>query len=360
MRKLVIALFGLVACKQPAAPLGPGSAPSASASADNPKAPASAAAPASSAAPDPGSGVAVAPAFLPPPDFGPPGPIVVTGYSRIVGTGMNDPAYASGFTHDGAWLGYCAEIGARTPGRTTCELVSERGETKSLSSDVGEDFDAAAQRALDAFVKEQKLPLVAGGMDRASAPALHGTWRFARDLTLALDEHAQGKRGAAVRLGGRVGHEKPVYPIFVDLAPPAASLPFHTSWVNSLSLSPDGRELGLVAGFFCMEWCDSFAVRRLPVARLAAQIYNDTGMRHHGAKDYDGSAALFEKAVHADPSFALAAYNLACAYARLQRPSTRAALEHAIRLEASAKTRAATDADFEAVKAEPWFAAAVK
>ena len=304
--------------------------------------------------------MAAAPAFLPPADFGPPGPIVVTGYSRIVGTGMNDPAYASGFTHDGAWLGYCAEIGARHPANTTCEFVSQRGETKNLGSDVGDDFNAAAKRTLDAFVKEQKLPLVAGGMDRASAPPLTGTWRFARDLTLVLDEHAQGKRGAAVRVGGRVGSEKPVYPILVDLPPAAPSLPFHTSWVNSFGLSPDGQELGLVAGFFCMEWCDSFAIRRLPVARLAAQIYNDTGMRHHGTKDYAGSAALFEKAVHADPSFALSAYNLACAYARLQRPSTRAALEHAIRLEASAKTRAAADADFEAMKSEPWFAAAVK
>lgn len=282
------------------------------------------------------------------------GPIRVEGYSRVTSTGMNDPAYAAGFSADGEWFGYCAELGARSEPSTRCELRSRTGETKVLSSDVKDFFDAASKKQLDAWVKEQKIPLQpAASMGKPSARELTGTWAFAHDLTLALQEHAQGKRGAAVRVGGRVGTEAPVYPVLIDH--PLKETSHHTSWVEAFALSPDRRELGLVAGFFCMEWCDDFEVRRWPVVRLASQIYNDTAMRHHAAKDYAGSAALFEKATKADPTFGLAAYNLACAYARLRHAGTQAALDRAIALDPSARQRAVADADFEAVRSEAWF-----
>ncbi len=267
---------------------------------------------------------------------------------------MNDPAYAAGFSADGEYFGTCFEVGARTPARSTCQFVSRGGETLSLSSDVNDQFDPASKRKLDAWVKEHAIPLQAAAeVDKPSARELTGTWPFARELTLVLEERAQGKHGAAVRLGGRVGTEKPVFPVFIDHPLPAT--PHHRSWVEVFALAPDSRELGLVAGFFCMEWCDDFEVRRWPVVRLAAQIFNDTAMRHHVAKKYAASAALFVKATQADPTFALAAYNLACAYARLRDANTQQALERAIALDASARARAMKDADFAAVRTESWF-----
>lgn len=299
--------------------------------------------------------MAAAPAAaIPSADFGAPGPIRVEGYSRITHTGMNDPAYAAGFSADGEYFGYCAALEARSEPRTSCALLTKRGDQLALSSDVDDFFDAAAKKKLDAWVKEHALPLQpAASMGKPSARALTGNWAFARDLTLVLDEHAQGKHGAAVRLGGRVGTEPPVYPVLVDHPLPGS--PHHRSWVEALALSPDARELGLVAGFFCMEWCNDFEVRRWPVVRLAARIFNDTAVRHHSAKDYAGSAALFFKATQADPSFPLAAYNLACAYARLRDAKAQSALERAVALDPSARARAMKDPDFDAVRTEPWF-----
>ena len=300
-------------------------------------------------------------AWLPEVGFGAPGPIRVEGYTRRVHTGMNDPADRVGFSADGEYLGYCATIGARDPGYTLCELLPRTGEALRLESDVKNQYDPAAAKRLEAWVKEHGIPAIRADtkdVREPTAPKLEGTWRFAQDITLAVEERAQGKRGAAVRVGGRVGSEAPVFPVFVDRAPSHGLNPFHTSWVNSFTLSPDGRELGLVAGFFCMEWCDAFTVRRLDVSRLASQIFNDTGMRHHGKADYRGSAALFAKAVHADPTHALAAYNLACAYARLRDPSTKPALDYAVRVGGDAVLeRAKRDPDFDAVRTETWWPA---
>ncbi len=319
-----------------------------------PPPPADAAAAVASAALLPSASATPAAPAKPPGDFGSPGPIRVKGYSRVTHTGMNDPAYAAGFSTDGEYFGSCFEIGARSEPRTTCQLVSRTGAKLTLSSDVNDAFDAASKRKLDAWVVEHGIPIqVPAEMGKPTARELVGTWAFARDLTLVLDEHAQGKGGAAVRVGGSVGTEAPVFPVFVDHPLPRS--PHHESWVEAFALSPDARELGLVAGFFCMEWCDDFEVRRWPVARLAAQIYNDTAMRHHVAKDYAGSGALFLKATQADPTFALAAYNLACADARLRDPGSQGALEAAIALDPSARARALKDADFDAVRTEAWF-----
>lgn len=309
---------------------------------------------ASAPAPPPAASSATAAVVAPPGDFGMPGPIRVKGYSRVTSTGMNDPAYAAGFSADGEHIGYCSELGARSEPQTRCLLLSRDGSKLTLSSDVNDAFDPAAKRRLDAWVEEHGIPIqVPARMETPTARELVGTWAFARDLTLVLDEHAQGKTGAAVRVGGSVGTEAPVFPVFVDHPLPGS--PHHRSWVEAFALSPDSKELGLVAGFFCMEWCDDFEVRRWPVVRLAAQIYNDTAMRHHAARDYAGSAALFLKATQADPTFPLATYNLACAYARLRDPSTQRMLEAAIALDPSARARALKDADFDAVRSEPWF-----
>lgn len=343
----------LVACSN--------TAPVADTAANAPKVAASAAPETQPQAPSPAQAAPAsaeqqAPAWLPKPDFGARGPIVVEGFSRLVFTGMNDPAYVAGFSADGEWLGYCFSVNARDPGHTQCAMFPRNGATLTLSSDVADEYNAAAFKKLTQWVDEHAITKVpTGNMETPSAPPLRGDWAFAKDLTLVADEHAQGKNGAMVRIGGKVAGEKPVFPLSIDH--PNGSSPHHRSWLNALALAPDGRDLGVVAGFFCMEYCNDYEVRRVPLVRLASQIYNDTGMRHHGAADYAGSAALFTKAVHADPTHPLAAYNLACAMARLRDPNTRAALEYAVQLGGkTVGSRAAKDADFANVRGEPWFA----
>ena len=70
-------------------------------------------------------------AWLTKPDFGPRGPIRVAGYSRTVGTGMNDPAHVVGFTKDSREFGYCSAFGGRDPQSTMCEFVDRDGKERT-------------------------------------------------------------------------------------------------------------------------------------------------------------------------------------------------------------------------------------
>ena len=302
-------------------------------------------------------------AWLTKPDFGPRGPIRVAGYSRTVGTGMNDPAHVVGFTKDSREFGYCSAFGGRDPQSTMCEFVDRDGKERTLGDDDAKGNYAPKKHAeIVAWLKDAGVPELGKKGSTLVAPKLEGEWDFARDVELDLVEHAQGKKGAMVRLGGRVRSEPAVYPVNLDMDPGGrGAAPFHTSWVNGLVVSPDGMDLGLVAGFFCMEWCDAFVVRRWKLAQLASLVYNDTAMRHHTKGEYQASAALFVEAVWANPANDLAAYNLACAFARLGDGRASAALAHAIRIGGEAvRLRATQDADFATVHDSPWFKATTK
>jgi hypothetical protein len=130
--------------------------------------------------------------------------------------------------------------------------------------------------------------------------------------------------------------------------------------MNGMAVSPDGKELGVVAHFHACEYCESFDVRRIPLTVLAASIYNDTGFRAHRKRDFARSSSLFAKAVAADPSHKLAQYNYACALAQLGDVRAKDALAAAIAKDPSAKTRARSDEDFAKVKTEAWFVDLVK
>jgi hypothetical protein len=54
---------------------------------------------------------------------------------------------------------------------------------------------------------------------------------------------------------------------------------------------------------------------RLPLAVLEARLENALAMKAHRAKDFEGAARGFTKALAEDPGFDLAAINLACAHA---------------------------------------------
>jgi len=62
----------------------------------------------------------------------------------------------------------------------------------------------------------------------------------------------------------------------------------------------------------------------------------------------------FQKALHADSSYSLAYYNLACVYARSCNSATASQyLQQAIAIEPQARTWAQTDADFAPVRTAP-------
>jgi hypothetical protein len=121
-------------------------------------------------------------------------------------------------------------------------------------------------------------------------------------------------------------------------------------------LSPDGRELGLfVTSKGMVDLVENY-VTRIDLDDFAAHVFNATGLAHHEKRAYGRSAELFGSALFLAPRSGLFAYNLACAWARLREPRSKSALLRAIELDGEeVRARAAKDADFDAVREEPWF-----
>jgi hypothetical protein len=279
-------------------------------------------------------------------------PIKVRGYPHAIRQGMNDPATYVGWTKDGALFGWCGVQGGRPT--FVCELVDRNGKTTKKSDESGDDLDPKKKKAILDWLQENGITEIADGK---LPPPLAGTWPAAfDDITLDVARiAASGDAPALVRLGGSVGNEPAVYP-FSLTKNPVPGAPPHFAVMNGMALSPDGTELGVVAHFHACEYCETFDVKRIPLTMLAASIYNDTGFRAHQSGDFARSAAMFAKAVAADPSHKLAQYNHACALAQLgDNDKAKAALGAVIAKDPSAKTRARTDKDFAKVKSEPWF-----
>jgi hypothetical protein len=293
----------------------------------------------------------------------PEGPVQIHGYPSPLSSGMNDPAAWVGFTSDGAEYGYCAELGGRDPQLTRCETVLRDGTTKIRSSDDAQGYSATAMKALTAWRSASGLVALNLAVDRSKwfGKPMTGAWAFT-DITIwvtAVPGDGQ-KTNALVKLGGSVGGEAPVYPVVLAKPPSVPGVTYHSSFINDVSLAPDGSEIGAVGHFFCAEWCDEFVVYRKGANVFAALVYNDAGFRHHERGEYARAAELFLKATWADTKAKLPPYNLACAWAKLGDPRAKDALAVAIERDPSAKRRATKDADFAAVKDEAWFKLATK
>lgn len=92
-----------------------------------------------------------------------------------------------------------------------------------------------------------------------------------------------------------------------------------------------------------------------------ARALNVAGYRLHQAKKYPEAVAQFERSIEADPSFALAHYNLACALARLRaagqicehdayRSTILEHLQEAVRLDPRRRARLRKDPDLAPVR----------
>lgn len=337
-------------------PTGSTVAPSPSASAAAPPLASASAAPSASATPSAKSAMDA----LPKPPARARGPLRVVGYPKTVGTGMNDPADWVGFTTDGAEYGYCGNFGGRDPQVTRCVTVLRDGTEKKRDSERGDFYSAAAMKELSTWRAASGLTHLSfkGGFDSWMAKPLAGDWDFS-DVTIWVNPVAGDGAviSAVAKIGGAVDGEPPVYPVTLQAKAPGPGMTYHTTWVNDLSLSPDGSELGAIGGFLCAEWCDEFVLYRSRTGAFASLVYNDTGFRHHKKGEYARAAELFLEATFADVTAKLPPYNLACAWARLGDAKAKDALAVAIERDPTAKKRATTDADFAGVKTAPWFVA---
>jgi tetratricopeptide (TPR) repeat protein len=183
--------------------------------------------------------------------------------------------------------------------------------------------------------------------------ATSDTWAFARDVEIVWDT----PNPATLRVGARIKGEPASFPIVLrNPSPYAADGSIHP---EVIAVSPDGSTLGAMAHSFHGEFSDQFFVALMPVVRVAAHAYNDAGFAHHKKGEWKRAAELFAQAAAADPSFALASYNLACAYARLGDSRVERALRSAIERDPDVKKRARVDEDLAPVRTAPWFSALV-
>jgi len=255
-----------------------------------------------------------------------------------------DHSDRSGWLSDSSEFGYCFVSGGS--GATLCQFFSSSGKLTTKLDDLNHatwELDAKQTRRVQERIR------------RYSAPRVR--WPFARDLTLtwrasAGDADGNSSQPARLQVGARV---RGTGPDAFSTTTVAGKWDFEIH-IEALAFSPDARSLAVLSHSFAGEFADTFEVRVVATAKLAEEAYNAAGLALHRRGDYAGAAPLFHKAAHADPSAKLPMYNLACALARLQDPNAAKALTLAIeRGGPEVAQKALKDADFDAVRAEPWF-----
>jgi hypothetical protein len=289
-------------------------------------------------------------------------PIRVVGYPTPVRRCLPDPAQWAGFTNDGAF-GYCANVHMVLE----CETIDAKGKpvfTESSASKGGAQpaflSDPIAERRIHAWMKTVGMPAIEERDCNLYPPPATGTWAYG-EVTLHVAS-VEGNQDAgtppAVRLGGAIDGEAPVFPMKID----GPSRQMHDDAyalidVNVLALSKDGAELGLVVHVTWGEYSDMLEVHRIRVDDLASRIYNDTGYAAYKRGDLTRAASLFARAHAADAKKSLPAYNLACANARLHDAgAAEEALAAAIAIDGDTiRARARTDHDFDGVRTDAWF-----
>ncbi len=274
-------------------------------------------------------------------DFGPPGNVAIVPAVPAFVHGMMDHATHYGWSRDGTRFGQCLPSGGR--GDTRCDLHPLSGKVEVLS-----DWDEK---------RDEEDPKLAAAMKKRLAEldlrATSGPWAFARDLEIVWDS----PNGATLRVGARLRGEAPSFPIVLkNPSPYGIDGSVHP---EVIAVSPDGATLGAIAHTFHGEFSDQMLVALMPVVRVAAHAYNDAGFAHHKKGEWKRAAELFALGAAADPTFALASYNLACAYARLGDARVETTLREAIARDPEARKKARTDEDFAGVRAAAWFGALV-
>src|ERR1700722_10597957 len=282
------------------------------------------------------------------PNFGSAAPAVIVPGVPPLERGMMDHAETFGWSRDGSSLGYCFNNGGVEI--LWCELVTRDGQRERFddgSITTKGSVDPARRAANTARLA--KLGLAVPRSPSWAYGDIEVTWA----VTPGRQEPLPPIPGV-LRVGGRVKGESPVFHVMLS----DTSLGGYHDRIHPemLSLSSDGEYLGVIAHAYAGEYSDSFPTALVPVGELAAHVYNDTGLVHHKRGDFARAAELFKRATFANPSFALGAYNLACADARVGSPETEAALVLAIaRGGDEVREKAVGDADFDGVRATRWF-----
>ncbi|MBX3229048.1 MAG: hypothetical protein KIT84_01820 [Labilithrix sp.] len=303
------------------------------------------------------------------------GPIKVEGaYPTPLNVGMSDAAQAFGFMSDGKTFAYCQFDQCCVEDAHWCNLVDESGAVRALVSprifEPGSKNERRTVGELKAFPKKEGLTSLGPPIEMTQKPPPpKGELLYGDEITLVVREIAPTEKDGAttiagsVRIGGKLAGEQPVFVAFPPTPPFCATYAdvCFGAQLNALAVSPSGEDLAFVVYIRNPSHGSTFTHLRVSASSFAASVFNDTAMTHHKKKEWPRAAELFTRAVYADPTKELFAYNLACALSQQKDPRAEHALRHAIALGGEpVKKRALADADFTAVMSEPWFTALVR
>lgn len=213
-----------------------------------------------------------------------------------------------GFSKDGRYLGYCITTCDACPRTCVFEDSKTRGAKKTFKSSLAideADFRAGKLEgdALDKRLAQKDLPMTTfleeQGFPRITSKVrtLHGAWP-APDLVLAIRRTNDDLRGTqGIEVGASVAGGEPVYVIRVDLGPhsqwklrpsvrpgpkPKDPIKADDEWRKEFHLepavaavvdvSPDGKDLGVVAFTTGTMWFEDAAIVRMPIETFAARV----------------------------------------------------------------------------------------
>lgn len=243
------------------------------------------------------------------------GPIRAVGYPVPIRTGVNDPAHHAGFTSDGELFGGCHTDGGL--GAIHCAFVDRAGawHRQSNTAEAEKDIaDGPEQRAIEAWLRARGVPAVVEAGSETTGPPLVGQWKYASDLELHFESRAGELDGEgrvvsqpALLVGGRVKGHPPVHPFVITTEEGRGTeMELYGVVPNGVALSPDGRELGVLAAWYGMEFAGAFAVLRVNVDTFAARVYAKTAEVLRARGDERGARALLVEARRADARITVA------------------------------------------------------
>jgi hypothetical protein len=227
-----------------------------------------------------------------------------------------DDAYAQpgsramGFSKDGRYLGFCISSCDACP--TSCrfdDAVTKRAVILDGYSSLGDPLlqagkitEEEAQRRGEAQDAKRDAFLADHGVAKVTAQrVLHGPWPY-DDLVLETRESRDRARGTVtVEVGASVvgSSAPPVFPIRIELGPhPGFRMPmpkdevpkdaspgdrkkalaaWRDQWMLDaiaavVDVTPDGKDLGVVAFAHGAMWFEDARVARMPVASFAAKV----------------------------------------------------------------------------------------
>jgi hypothetical protein len=237
-----------------------------------------------------------------------------------------------GYSKDGRYLGFC--ISTCDPCPTECTFTDgpSRARVKldfysTLNDPVfqaGKISEDEARKRGDAIDARHQKFLVTNAIPKITTQrVLHGPWRWDDVVFESRTSTSETTGKAIVELGGSVDGGPAFYPMRVEVGPhsgfsmpiPKGTVPpsataderkqalanWRAEWALDprlavVDVTPDGKEIGVVAFAHGAMWFEAAEVARMPASAFAARVYDESAKAAKASGDAAKAEALAAKA----------------------------------------------------------------